>query len=231
MSGERFFVRHPLTGQWSLSEPEPFISPPLHYQYAFGGECRIDKDNDAAGRVPDKYRLTPEQQAGHPQPDNPPVAHTACITNPSGRGFIERWYADTLRQSQFPAPRITDPRNPFTLDSFFALSGWTGGFCGGGVSASRIWFSGAELAATSGAGRNIRQALAGDRASRLTGGFWISATGMVRRRNSKFLTRHRGCVLRCRGCILMAISPFSFRQIKRLCCCVWAMVRWFRNGW
>lgn len=118
VSGERFFVRHPLTGQWSLSEPEPFISLPLHYQYAFGGECRIDKDNDAAGRVPDKYRLTPEQQAGHPQSDNPPVAHTACITNPSGRGFIERWYADTLRQSQFPAPRITDPRHPFTLDSF-----------------------------------------------------------------------------------------------------------------
>ncbi|EHW0036617.1 DUF2169 domain-containing protein, partial [Salmonella enterica subsp. enterica serovar Agona] len=55
VSGERFFVRHPLTGQWSLSEPEPFISLPLHYQYAFGGECRIDKDNDAAGRVPDKY--------------------------------------------------------------------------------------------------------------------------------------------------------------------------------
>ncbi|WP_265326945.1 DUF2169 domain-containing protein [Escherichia coli] len=37
VTGERFFIHHPLTGQWSLSEPEPFISLPLHYQYAFGG--------------------------------------------------------------------------------------------------------------------------------------------------------------------------------------------------
>lgn len=118
VSGERFFVRHPLTGQWSLSEPEPFISLPLHYQYAFGGECRIDKDNDAASRIPEKYRLTPQQQAGHPQPDNPPVAHTACINNPLGLGFMAYWYAGVTRMSRFPAPRITDPRHPFTLDSF-----------------------------------------------------------------------------------------------------------------
>lgn len=118
VTGERFFIRHPLTGQWSLSEPEPFISLPLHYQYAFGGECRIDKGSDAAEAVPEKYRLTPQQQAEHPQPDNPPVAHTACPTNPSGMGFVERWYADATRQQRFPAPRIIDPRHPFTPDSF-----------------------------------------------------------------------------------------------------------------
>ncbi|EFL4497410.1 TPA: DUF2169 domain-containing protein [Escherichia fergusonii] len=118
VTGERFFIRHPLTGQWSLSEPEPFISLPLHYQYAFGGECRIDKESDAAEAVPAKYRLTPQQQAEHPQPDNPPVAHIACPTNPSGTGFVERWYADATRQKRFPAPRIIDPRHPFTLDSF-----------------------------------------------------------------------------------------------------------------
>ncbi|EOF5434805.1 DUF2169 domain-containing protein [Salmonella enterica] len=118
VTGARFFDRHPLTGQWSLSEPEPFISLPLHYQYAFGGECRINKEDEAAKSVPEKYRLTPEQQAEHPQPDNPPVAHTACITSPHGLGFVERWYVDATRQSRFPAPRITDPRNPFTLDAF-----------------------------------------------------------------------------------------------------------------
>lgn len=118
VTGERFFTRNSLTGQWSLSAPETFISLPLHYRYAFGGECCINNDNDAAKDVPEKYRLTPEQQAAHPRPDNPPVAHTACITNPLGLGFVERWYADALRQSRFPAPRITDPRHPFTLASF-----------------------------------------------------------------------------------------------------------------
>lgn len=118
VTGERFFIRHPLTGKWSLSAPESFTSLPLSYQYAFGGECRIDRESDEAKSVPEKYRLTPEQQAEHPQPDNPPVAHTTCTTNPQGTGFVERWYADATRQQRFPAPRIIDPRHPFTLESF-----------------------------------------------------------------------------------------------------------------
>lgn len=118
VSGERFFVRHPLTGQWSLSEAEPFISLPLYYQYAFGGECRIDKENDSGKPVPEKYRLTPQQQAGYLQQDNLPVAHVACVTNPLGLGFMARWYVDATRMSRIPAPRITDLRHPFTLDSF-----------------------------------------------------------------------------------------------------------------
>lgn len=118
VTGQRQFIRHSLTGLWSLSDPQPFISLPLHYQYAFGGECRIDKESDIAQAVPEKYRLTPQQQAEHPQPDNPPVAHTACSTNPCGTGFVERWYTEVTRQSQFPAPRIHNPDHPFTPDAF-----------------------------------------------------------------------------------------------------------------
>lgn len=118
VTGERFLLRHPLTGQWSLSEAEPFTSLPLDYRYAFGGECRVEKNSDTARNVPAKNHLTAQQQAEHPEADNPPQAHTVCVTNPQGQGFMERWYADATRQTRVPAPRIVNPDCPFTLDTF-----------------------------------------------------------------------------------------------------------------
>lgn len=118
VTGERFFTRQPLTGRWSLSEAEPFTSLPLHYRYAFGGECRVDKEHELAQAVPLEHQLTAEQQAAHPQPVNPPVAHTICPTNPLGMGFVEKWYVDTTQQQRILAPRILNPRHPFTLESF-----------------------------------------------------------------------------------------------------------------
>lgn len=116
--GERFLLRNSLTGQWSLSDPTPFTTLPLDYQYAFGGECRIEKESDAARNVPAKNQLTARQQAEHPQTDSPPLAHTVCVTNPQGQGYTERWYVDATRLTRVPAPQIMNPDHPFTLNEF-----------------------------------------------------------------------------------------------------------------
>lgn len=121
VTGERFFRRNSLTGQWSLTAPLPFTSLPLNYHYAFGGECRIEHKNDNPVIVPEKYQLTKQQQAEHPQSDNPPLAHSAYTLNPLGMGYTQPWYAKASQQLSLPAPRIMDPSSPFTLASFLKM--------------------------------------------------------------------------------------------------------------
>ena len=48
---------------WQLSAPEAFLQLPLHYAYAYGGQCRIEADDCNA------------------------AAHDSCQANPLGRGF------------------------------------------------------------------------------------------------------------------------------------------------
>lgn len=121
VSGVRAFRQHAVTRHWSLSEPEPFISYPLRWEGAWGGECRIDRQDATAGAVPDSARLTAEQQAQHPQALDAPLAHDACVQNPAGLGYMTPWYARAKRPEQYPAPRITCPEQPFTADDFAAL--------------------------------------------------------------------------------------------------------------
>jgi len=109
---------------WSLTEPALFRELPIRYEYAFGGQCRIEADSEAADRVPAKYRLTQEQLIDHPDRDRPPVAHTAFKPNPLGRGFVEPWYLHALRPRELPAPRIELAAHPVTADHFWrALRG------------------------------------------------------------------------------------------------------------
>lgn len=104
---------------WRLTRPQPFVSMPLRYEFAPGGQCRIEAADQAAGRVPKKHRLNAAQLAGHPEKDAPPVAHDACETNPVGRGFALRWYLDAARPRHLPAPRIEHPAAPFSAGRFW----------------------------------------------------------------------------------------------------------------
>lgn len=67
---------------WRLSAPAPVTQLPLRYEYALGGQCRIDRDAPAA------------------------LAHDACQTNPLGRGFTRRWFLDATHSASLPAPQI-----------------------------------------------------------------------------------------------------------------------------
>ncbi len=118
ITGERYYRRQAITGQWYETEPELFTSLPLDYRYAFGGECRVEADSDDAQRVPDAFRLTDIQRSEHPDKDNPPLAHTVCPVNPLGQGYIQPWYLHACNIQQVVAPRIIAVDSPFTLQHF-----------------------------------------------------------------------------------------------------------------
>lgn len=95
---------------WRLTRPHPFSKQPLRYEYAWGGQCRIDAGERVARRVPKKYRLTPAQAAGHPDQAAPPeqraIAHEANEANPLGRGFTQAWFVAAKRSKRLAAPQI-----------------------------------------------------------------------------------------------------------------------------
>jgi len=110
--GPRWWEKGTLGG-WALTSPEPIVSLPLRYEYAFGGECRIDKNEPSARYVEPKYRLTEEQRRQHPDgPEKAPVAHTACETNPVGMGYAEEWYLKAKKIKRVKAPQIDLPDDP-----------------------------------------------------------------------------------------------------------------------
>jgi len=84
---------------WHLSAPEPFLQLPLHYAYAYGGQCRIEADDCTTAQ------------------------HDSCQANPLGRGFARHWYLDAKQINEVPAPRITDASLPCTAVQFWQGAG------------------------------------------------------------------------------------------------------------
>lgn len=107
---------------WRLTLPGPIDALPLRYEYAWGGQCRVDEQDPAAKRVPKASRLDDKQQAAHPDPDNVPVAHTACEDNPIGLGFAERWFLTATKQQRIAAPQIEAGGEPIAVQAWLAAS-------------------------------------------------------------------------------------------------------------
>lgn len=105
--GARSFERR--GGGWALTESEPFTELPLRYEHAFGGELKVYGGEEAANRLADAHRLPEEVRRGHPEGEAAPVAHTTCVQNPVGTGFLEKWYAEAAEVERWPAPRIEAP--------------------------------------------------------------------------------------------------------------------------
>ena len=103
VTGPRFWEQK--DSDWSLTKPEPIDSLPLQYEYAYGGECRVNLDDPAAERVEEKYHLTPEQRQQHPDGvELAPIAHTAYELNPVGKGYSEQWYVDATKPVESDEP-------------------------------------------------------------------------------------------------------------------------------
>jgi hypothetical protein len=99
------------TSQWVFTKPEPIASLDIRYEKAFGGECRIEADDAAAGRVPNEQRLEPGlSSSGAPLP----TAHTRCKQNVAGIGFVEPWYVAAKNLEELPAPQIEYTNAPLT---------------------------------------------------------------------------------------------------------------------
>jgi hypothetical protein len=106
-----------LMGGWTLKPPSTAItSLPIRYEYAFGGECKVNLDDPDGNRIKSEFRLSPEQRDSHPYgPDKAPLAHTTCENNPLGVGFADDWYLKAKKPKTIPVPQIEDPKNPVTI--------------------------------------------------------------------------------------------------------------------
>lgn len=104
---------------WRLTTPAKALSVPLRYEFAQGGQCRIEEHDKAAKRVSKRHKLNAEQRRGHPDGSAAPVAHDACHANPVGLGFARQWYLGAQRSAVLPAPRIERPSAPFTASVFW----------------------------------------------------------------------------------------------------------------
>lgn len=109
---------------WKLTRARKLATLPLRYEYAYGGQNRIDaSDKRAARRVPKKHRLTAEERAGHPDRDVPaaaqPAAHTVCEANLHGKGFAQAWWIGAAKPKAIPAPQIAAPGHPLTAKLFW----------------------------------------------------------------------------------------------------------------
>ncbi|MYN29379.1 DUF2169 family type VI secretion system accessory protein [Duganella levis] len=76
---------------WYLSSPKKLASLPLRYEFASGGECRIDGDKGL---------------------------HEACQGNPLGRGFTRSWYLKRLGETALAAPQIFYISQPISARQF-----------------------------------------------------------------------------------------------------------------
>ncbi|MFL9872422.1 DUF2169 family type VI secretion system accessory protein [Paraburkholderia megapolitana] len=138
--GERYFVRRSTLvrylnkavaigtfgavrrADWKLTAPKPIAALPVRYEYAWGGQCRVNADHAAAGRVPKAVRLDDQQQAGHPDQGQIPVAHTTCEANPVGLGFACRWYVKAMKLRQVAAPQIEAAGQSITVQAWLRAS-------------------------------------------------------------------------------------------------------------
>jgi hypothetical protein len=104
-------------GRWTLREPvKPITSLPLHYEYAFGGECRVNLDDPDGNSVDARFRLTAQQRSRHPDgPERAPLAHTVCPCNPVGLGCADDWYLKAKKVRSLPAPQVDSPQDPVAV--------------------------------------------------------------------------------------------------------------------
>lgn len=125
--GERALLCEGITKSWQLTAPQAFTQLPLRYEFAFGGECRVNQGDACASRVPASARLPSEQRAAHPDSDAPAaqqaIAHSACEANPLGCGYSQHWFLAALDCRQLAAPRIEYPQHPFSAKLFAEIAG------------------------------------------------------------------------------------------------------------
>jgi len=121
--GERSFEKQGMLSlsAWRLTRPEKFTELPLRYEYAFGGQCRINAQEAAAQKVSRHHLLTLEQLAAHPDRENLPVAHTVYEQNIVGTGFSETWFLKATRVTRTVAPRIECPEKPIDAEGFLRI--------------------------------------------------------------------------------------------------------------
>lgn len=129
IAGVRRLLDDPIPPEvrWELTAPQPLTELPLRYEYALGGECRINLGDAGAGRVPESQRLTEEQRAECPGGDDPdplrrPIAYAVDESNRVGMGYSPAWFTGACGLTQIPAPQIEFLDEPLTVATWLQRS-------------------------------------------------------------------------------------------------------------
>lgn len=91
---------------WSLTDPEPALSVPLQWEYAFGGSSLIYPSNEQDSKS-----------------ESRPVLNEVCYSNPLGRGWLHEQHIKAARDAgevikQIPAPQIEAVESQLTEPYF-----------------------------------------------------------------------------------------------------------------
>lgn len=123
---------------WRLTDATPFHHLPLRYEYAFGGECRINCGDAAARRVRKQYRLAGQAPADADAGEaaQQPIAHAAFEGNAVGRAYAPAWYLKACAITRLAAPRIELPVAPFRAARFGRSSASAKNGAGNGAAAA-----------------------------------------------------------------------------------------------
>lgn len=108
---------------WRLTTPDQFSDLPLGYEFAFGGECRLNADDPAEKCVSNEERLEQGKELVAEESCAKVIEQDACETNPIGRGFVRHWYLNARRVTRVLAPRVTYLAHPFTARDFWRGAG------------------------------------------------------------------------------------------------------------
>lgn len=112
---KRYWERS-LLGKWRIKELQPLRSLPIRYEYAYGGELRIESNDPLAAGIPEKLRLTPEQRAEHPDGmENAPVYDHFYAANPLGCGHADPELINALNVRIFRVPLIEGLNAPIGI--------------------------------------------------------------------------------------------------------------------
>lgn len=107
---------------WKLTQATAFTVLPLRYEFAYGGQCRVNSGAAAAKRIDPRQRLTAAQLDASPDhavaPADQPVAHTSFEPNPVGMGFAQGWFVKANALQSVEAPRIAQQKGIVTARQF-----------------------------------------------------------------------------------------------------------------
>lgn len=108
--------------RWQLSEADAIVQLPLRYEYAYGGQSRINQGDAAAQRLGAAYHLTQSQKSVHPDAHllapQQALAHVAWGGNPVGRGYALAAHLKADGRTKLAAPQIETPGKGVTAAFF-----------------------------------------------------------------------------------------------------------------
>ena len=133
LTGERYWVRE-IAG-WSLSEPDPILSLPIRYEFAFGGSA-VEDDHEGHQQNPVGIGYYPKSQlkqngfkrilkAHQIYDPSHPVRDPAENVAPEGFGFMPRYFAQRAQHSGTADAEWIATRAPL-LPKDFSMAYWNG---------------------------------------------------------------------------------------------------------